>query len=262
MNKPNEITFTLGARVKDREVTPRTIGLSMFNEFNEEVEAFLAGSQRRVPMDDVQLEIKDGSYKLVLALPAILLAAVEPDLKKLSREDVLGEIDPKRAEIVKQWQKRARSVPEFRVEIDSPSADFRPVRITNETEFHAPDEDDWVAVEKYVVGTVVDMGGTTAANVHLINEETGRRIVAGSSEGFLREQKQNFLYRKVQVQIAARENMKTGELKDIELISFVGLGPSYDEAELETAIEKGTRAWAGVPNTAEWMREMRGTADE
>jgi len=262
MGTPNQISFTLRTKVNQREVTPATIGLSLFNQFNSEVEAFLAGGQRRVPLDEVRLEIKDGSYKLLLILPALLAATLEPDLRKLHHEDALGDIDPKRAEVVKQWQKRARASPDYCVAIDSSEKTFKPIEISKKTDYRTPDENDWVAVEKYAVGTVVDMGGTTAANVHLVNDDTGKRLVALSSEDFLREQKENYLYRKVQVHVSAQENVKTGELRDIRLIAFVGKGPSYDEAELEAAIAKGTKAWAKVPDSVAWLNDMRGSDDE
>jgi hypothetical protein len=37
--------------------------------------------------------------------------------------------------------------------------------------------------------------------------------------------------------------------------------PSYDEKEFEDAIEKGTRAWADVPDAVAWVRELRGNDD-
>jgi hypothetical protein len=262
MGTPNQISFTLRAKPNQKEVTLATIGLSLFNQFNSEVEAFLAGSQRRAPLDEVRLEIQDGSYRLLLTLPALLAATLQPDLHKLQREDALGDIDPQRAEVVMQWQKRARTSPDYHVAIDSAEKAFKSIRISKETDYRTPDEDDWVAVEKYVVGTVVDMGGTTAANVHLVNEDTGKRWVAVSTEDFLRDQKENYLYRKVQVHVSARENVKSGELRDIRLISFVGKGPSYDEAELDAAITKGTQAWAKVPDSVAWLNDVRGSDDE
>ncbi len=258
MGTPNQIAFKLRAKVKEAEITPATIGFSLFNQFNTEVEEFVAGSQRRMPLDEVHVEIQDGSYILRLALPVLVAAALERDLGKLQRENSLGEIDPKRAAVVERWQKRARVNPDYIVVIESPEPAFTTIEISKDTDFHTPDEDDWVAVEKYVVGTVVDMGGTTAANVHLLNEDTGKRLVAASSENFLREQKENYLYRKVQIHVAAQENVKSGELREVRLISFVGKGPSYDEAELEAAIAKGTAAWASVPDSVAWLEDVRG----
>ena len=34
--------------------------------------------------------------------------------------------------------------------------------------------------------------------------------------------------------------------------------PSYDEKELEAFIEKDTKAWADVPDSVAWVREIRG----
>jgi hypothetical protein len=262
MGTPNQIVFRLRAKVKQDEITPATIGLSLFNQFNSEVEEFLVGSQRRMPLDEVRLEIQDGSYKLLVTLPVILAAALAPDLHKLQREGSLGEVDPKRASVVERWQKRARDNPDYVVSIESQEPGISPIQISKDTDYHRPDEDDWVGVEKYVVGTVEDMGGITAANVHLRQEDTGKRLVAESSENFLREQKENYLYRKVQIHVSAQENMKTGELRDVHLISFIGKGPSYDDAELEAAIVKGTVAWADVPNTVAWLENIRGGEGE
>jgi hypothetical protein len=262
MGTPNQIAFRLRAKANQAEITPATIGFSLFNQFNTEVEEFLAGGQRRMPLDEVHVEIQDGSYILRLTLPVLLASALEPDLRKLQKEDSLGEVDPKRAAVVERWQKRARNNPDYFVGIESPEPAFTPIQISKDTDYHTPDEDDWVAVEKYVVGTVVDMGGTTAANVHLLYEDTGKRLVAESSENFLREQKENYLYRKVQIHVAAQENVKSGELRDVRLLSFIGKGPSYDEAELEAAIAKGTKAWANVPDSVAWLAKVRGDDDE
>ncbi len=263
MGTPNQIAFRLRAKVKQAEITPATIGFSLFNQFNTEVEEFLAGSQRRMPLDEVRLDIQDGSYKLVVTLPVMHNGCCSPpDLRKLQKEDSLGEIDPKRAAVVKRWQNRARENPDYIVGIDTQEPEISRIQISRDTDYRTPDEDDWVAVEKYIVGTVVDMGGTTAANVHLLLEESGKRLVAASSENYLRDQKENYLYRKVQIHVAAQENAKTGELRDVHLISFIGKGPSYDEAELEAAIAKGTVAWADVPDSVAWLENVRGGEGE
>ena len=111
-------------------------------------------------------------------------------------------------------------------------------------------------MERYVLGRVVDIGGSTEANVHLVLEDTGKRIKATSTEEYLRDQRERTIcITKVQLQIAAHENIQTGELRDVRLLAFVGEGPSYDERELEALIEKGTRAWSDVPDSRSLGRE-------
>jgi hypothetical protein len=128
--------------------------------------------------------------------------------------------------------------------------------------FHTGDQDHWVAVEKYIFGRIVDIGGTTEANVDLVLEGSGQRIKAVSTEYYLRDRKPNCIHHRVQLQIAGQENVKSGELKDVRLLALVGEGPSYDEAELEALIEKGTQAWQNVGDVTAWVREQRGAYDD
>ncbi len=262
MPESHQIAFELKARVGGEEISSQTIGITRFNRFNRDVEHFLSGSKRGLPLDEAHVEIKDGSYRLIVDLPAPIAEAVEPDVARLQSEDSLDRLDAGRASVVRSWQERARREEGYQVNIKSLQGAFAPVRISRETDFHDADQDRWVAVEKYVVGQVVDIGGSTEANVHLVLENTGKRIKAVSTEDYLRSQKVNYLYHKVQIQIAAHENMRTGELRDIHLLAFVGQGPSYDERELEGFVEKGTRVWSDVPDSVAWVREQRGSYDE
>lgn len=262
MTEMRQIAFELKARVAGEEISAQTVGLSLFNRFNREVEHFIAGSRRDVSLDEAHVSIENGSYRLVVMLPALIAATVEPDVERLQSQASLDQLDARRAAVVRNWQERARREEGYQVSIISPRRSFRPVRISRETDYHAADQDRWVAVEKYVVGHVVDIGGSTEANVHLVLEDSGKRIKAASTEEYLRDQRENYLYHKVQLQIAAHENTQTGALRDVRLLAFVGEGPSYDERELKQLVEKGTRAWSDVPDSVAWVREQRGGYDE
>ena len=60
MGTANQIAFTLKAKINEREVTPDTIGLSLFNQFNAQVEDFLTAGQRKASLEDVRFEFKYG----------------------------------------------------------------------------------------------------------------------------------------------------------------------------------------------------------
>lgn len=262
MTNERQITFVLKATAGGEQVSPRTIDLALFNHFNREVEHFLIGSGHQVPADQIRVSVEEGSYRLVTVLPLAAAMLVEPDVQKLANQDGLRDMDPRRATIVQQWQERARRMPEYRVEISTSNAATQPVVISRETDFHTPDQDEWVAVEKYLRGKVVDLGGTTKANVHLVLEDSGRTLIAESSSDYLREQRENYLYRTVQVRIAAEQNTRTNKLRNERLLAFVGQAPSYDELELNAFVDAGTRAWADVPDAVAWVREQRGGRSE
>lgn len=258
MDAIGRLDFTLKGKVEGAEITPSTIGLHLFNRFNHEVEEFITGSERG-QANNIRVTIEEGSYRLVAKIPAALMVPLNRDLRFMERPDSLQHIDQHRANIVRRWQAQARKGDDFMVSIASQDLNLKPVVISRSTDFHAPDQNEWVQMEEYLLGTITDMGGTVKANIHLQLSD-GRTIIATSSEDYLRDQQRNFLYHKAQVRIVAETNIRTKEHRNTRLIAIVGEGPSYDPKEMETLIAKGTTAWADVPNAVSWVREQRGGA--
>lgn len=258
MSGTKRLEFVLKGKRDGVEITPSTIGFNRFNEFNQQVAEFLAGS-KGVPLDEMHPIVEEGSYKLAVILPALLLASVEPDIQALKRQDSLGDIDSKRAEVVKKWQSQAKRSEENSVEIrpvDIP--ELATVKLTHETDYRMGDITPWVQVEKYLVGEVQDMGGATSANLHLRVDGVKGLLKIEASQNYLKKQEKNRVYQRVLVRISAQQHHKTGTLRNLRLISFEDHAPAYDEAALERFTEAGRLAWADVPDAAAWVREQRG----
>lgn len=257
MSETASIEFVLHGKVEGLEISPRTIGLSQFNEFNQQVEVFIGGSQK-LKLDQVHVEIAQSSYVLRALLPAIIVSSLEPDLKLMARQDVLGELDIKRAEVVQQWQARAKSNPDLSYEVRPKGEGLPKVRVSRETDYRVGEIVPWVAVEKYLFGQVVDMGGAQKANVHLKLVRGGRTLLVGASQGYLREQVENRLYHMALLHVRAEQHFRTGDLRNIQLIAFVDYQPAYNEEALDRFTAKGAEAWADVPDAAQWVRQVRG----
>lgn len=252
-----QIEFVMRDQVDGVEITPETIGLSRFNEFNKQVEDFIAGSER-LKLDLVRLSIGEGSYKLTAILTIAVATALKPDLQALQRQDSLGEIDPKRAEIIQKWQARSKSDPDLSYAIQPQGANFKPIKLSVKTDYRVGDTVPWVKVEKFLFGTVVDMGGVNKANVHIRLEDTGQVVLIGTNQEYLKDQEENRLYRKVLVRVEAEQHIRSGQLRKLRLLSFENYEPQYDEAALDRFAKKGRQAWADVPDAAEWVRKLRG----
>ena len=255
------ITFKMEDRINGVEITPETIGFARFNRFNKEVEDFIKGGARDMPLDEVHVAIEKGSYRLNLVLPIALAQLIQPDVQRMESGMNLDGLNPTRQTIVKSWQRQARKQPDFRISIESAENKFRPISILKKTDYHQKSENMWVETEKYLTGLVQDMGGKTSANVHLKVPGHRKLLVLTSSEEYLRDQKENKLYHNVQVRVLAEQNIRTRELRNIRLIEFAGKPPSYNEDELSKVIQKGTQAWADVENITDWVAEQRGTYD-
>lgn len=257
MKTEPQIEFVLQDKVDGVEVTPRTIGLSRFNEFNRQVEVFLAGSQR-LKLDEVHVSIAEGSYKLIAALTVLVAASLKPDLQHLQRQDSLGDIDPKRAEIVKMWQARSKGNSELRYMIRPQGLAAKPIELSIATDYRVGETVPWVKVEKYLFGTVMDMGGVQKANIHIRLEDSGEVVLVSADQEYLKEQQENHLYHKMLVRVEAQQHIRTGQLRNLRLLAFEDYQPGYDEAALDRFAEAGRRAWADVPDGAKWVRKLRG----
>lgn len=251
------LEFVLHGKTGGVEITPRSIGLSQFNEFNQQVESFVAGREHG-KLDEVQVAVDESSYVLRVLLPVALFASVEPDVRLLARQDVLGELDPKRAEVVQKWQARAKANPDLAYEVRPSSASLRPVRIGRETNFRVGEIVPWVAVEKYLFGSIVDMGGAQKVNVHLKLARGGKIVLVGASQGYLQAQVKNRLYHQALLRVRGEQHFRTGDLRNVQLIGFVDYEPQLDESALDRFAARGSKAWADVPDAAGWVRELRG----
>ncbi|MCF7837062.1 MAG: hypothetical protein K9N49_00355 [Candidatus Marinimicrobia bacterium] len=257
MSTVRTIEFVLRGKVGGVELTPRMIGLSQFNEFNQQVEAFIAGSQRG-KQNETHVEVAEGSYKLRVTLAAAAALALQPDLVLMARDDALGELDPKRAEVVSKWQASARRDDGYEYEIRPDLEALPKVMLTKRTDYRIGAASPWVTVEKYLFGVVEDMGGAQKANIHLRLRDTGQTVIVGASQDFLRDQSENRVYRQALLRVKAEQHFKTGQLRNVRLLAFEDYAPSYDENALNAFSYQGTQAWRDIPDAVAWVREQRG----
>lgn len=255
MKPANELRFSLTDRIDGAEIGPARVPLAMLGKFQAEVADFLKGSSRDVDPNQVFIAVEEGS----LTLAASELSAATSlwrDLNLLENGDALDEIDPKRATVVEVWQAAARQFPQRSYSIGK-SVQRSIVRVSAQTNFRRVSEDAWVTVEKYVHGKIVDMGGKSKPNVHL-ELQNGVLITIASGQELLAQEEQNRVYRPALLHITAEENLRTGELRKLTLLSFEQYEPAYDDSEFKRMVERGTRAWADVTYAEDWVEELRG----
>ena len=259
MNAVAEILqFELKSLVDGQEVTPSTIGYTDFLHFTEEVATFIRGSEASSVLDQVHVEIVEGSFAVKTVLLGAIAASVHADYEKFQHGSVLQGMDKHRAAVVSKWQKRAQKDPNYSVVIlPGETSKIHSVKISSETDFKEEDNEVWVQVERYVTGKVYSQGGKNRVNIHLTLQGSNDDMILDTTQEYLRNQNIK-MYDTLQVRIQAKENQETGELKDRKLLEIVGTDAFYDEDELNAFIEKGTKAWADVDDISSWVAEQRG----
>lgn len=252
--KTERLELVLDDVVDGTPVTPSSVPVGLLNQFHEQIARFLRGSHADVQLDSLMASIEQGSYKLVL--PSLtLVSGLASDLALLSSGSI-DDMDPKRAEIIEEWQKSALRIPTRRYALLTDS--IKPVHIHSGSRFERQDTAVWATVEKYIHGHVVDLGGKTP-NLHLQLADGTMLKVSTRQEQVLKEEK-NLVYRQTMLHLRAEENVATGKLRNVHLLDFVDYAPKFDPDAFDAMVAKGRKAWADVPNAIQWVEEQRGAA--
>jgi hypothetical protein len=257
MNPINQLRFAVSDRIDDIDVSPSHVSLALLGEFQKDVSDFLRGSNRDVDPSKVLVSIENGSLSMVASELLLAASMLWTDLEHLKVKDSLSLIDPKRAKIVEHWQSEAQKNPHRRYLVADQTSQVSFFSVDSTSDFHKM-EDLWVHVEKYLYGNVVDIGGSTSANVHLKLENEATVLTIAATKNLLKQGEQNRLYRPALLHITAEENLITGDLRNYKLVKFEDYQPGYDEDEFKLMVKRGTKAWADVADATEWLETLRG----
>lgn len=259
------IDFVMKGKIDGAEITPATINFTRFNEFNQQVEDFIAGgdhgSGRKLLLDTVFVQVLPGSYCLRVGMSIALLYNMESELGKLTRDGGLSRLDEKRAKIVEKWQSKAKSHDDLKFEIRIARSDgtekVPAIHIGPDSNFQRIASNEWVSMETYLLGEIYDIGGENP-NVHIRLSESSETHIVQTDKDTLRRLEKNLLYQRGLLHVTGEQDRQTGRLQKLRLLEFVNYNPNYDQEALDRFISDGRTAWADVPDASAWVRELRG----
>lgn len=254
MTEPHELYLSVEDAPDGQPVSLASIPLGLLTKFNEQAASFLKGSHKDFDVARLRVGIENGSYRLVLAAVAAVPGLVS-DLAMLSSGN-LDDIDPKRAEVVEEWQSAAYKNPGRRYLLADEAQVM--VAVHAGSAFQRQVDGVWLAVEKYLHGQVSDLGGTQS-NLHLRLADGRLQKIATSVDQVLKLE-QNLVYRTALLRVRAEEELSTGKLRNVRLLDFVDYRPQFDAEAFAAMTEKGRRAWADVPDATQWVEDLRGAA--
>ncbi len=224
------ITLAMVVDSAGYDASPARVRLSVLADFTRDVSEFLAGDGREVDVDELDVAIQSGSVAIettpILSAPALIR-----DLRSMLSTPLLDGLDAKRRKVVERWQKAARKVGGARYRIAAPFLD-RPVLVTAQSDYRSDDADQWVRVERYVRGEIMDLGGATRPNAH-VKLPDGRTLTVAAPRELLAAEERNRLYKPAMLRIRAQYNVLTQELRNAELIEFVEFAPRFDAEAFE-----------------------------
>jgi hypothetical protein len=259
MSESETVEFVLDGTIAGRPVSAATgVPFTRFLEFNDDVQRYVQGSDEKAVLRDLTVQIQEGSYLLRVLIPAGLLSSLVTDTGKLTGAADLAEIDPNRAKVVLRWQERTKAEPTLTYTVRSPRGAFAPVVISRDSNLRREERVQWVAVERYLVGEITDWGGAQTSNVHLRPRNSRDTLIVDATADQIRAQRDNLVYHKAIVHVFAKQNPKTGELKDYKLIELRAYQPEVPDDRLQELFDRGAKAWAEVADGGAWVDKLRG----
>jgi hypothetical protein len=253
------IEFSLDDTIGGQPLTPENVDLPTLRGFIEEVEKLVKGDVPGASLAESRVRIETGSVRLVVLAGQMLVSNLNADMVRLETSGDLDLIQPKRAEVIELWQRRAQRQPtrSYRVR-DASNAGAKPLTVKSISHYQHAGENAWVLVEKYLAGKVVDLGGKQDPNVHLVLTDTGKSIRVSATEQQLAAETENQLYKEVTLRVQAEQHLKTRDLRNVRLLEFLHRTDEVDEAALSRLWSRGSEAWRGIPSATAWVESMRG----
>ncbi|MDR1145076.1 MAG: hypothetical protein LBK71_02955 [Verrucomicrobiales bacterium] len=251
------LAFSLDDTVKGTPLTPATVDIPTFFKFLEEVQKLLKGQGDENVLVDSRFQLEAGSVKIVAFVTASLALSVTNDIERLRTTGDLDTIDPVRAKVVEIWQNKVKRTlnRSYAFAADTPKASFR---ITQNSTLQHKAANYWVSVEKYLSGKIVDLGGKTFPNIHLVSDSTDDTLTIGATEAQLAGEKENQIYKEVTLHVQAEQHLGTKQLRNIQLLAFVPQAATVTPDTLEKLWQKGREAWRDIGSASAWVDSLRG----
>lgn len=257
MAQPAPVEFAVKGTVEGVEITPARVPFGLMRKFHEEVERLVLGSNAGSLADSV-VEVRTGSYALVVPIPESVRESFERDITAATDPNAIAIPDPTRLAVLQTWQKRAafdRGLSYF-VRPQGDLARIPELRIDAETKLQRAAEDRWVPVELLLLGEVREAGGEKA-NIHVRLRDQPQPVIVAVSPEQLKAEPYPLFHEKL-LRVGAERNLRTKTLRKLRLLEFVPYKPEFDETAFARMTAAGERAWADVPDAASWVREQRG----
>jgi hypothetical protein len=256
MSQPETVEFALSGTANGVEIFPAHVPFGLMRKFHEEVERLVLGSNQG-SLADTLVEIRKGSYALVVPIPDNVRDGFAQDMSVATDPDSSTHPDPTRLSVLQSWQKRAafdRGIV-YHIRPQSPQPRLRALKIDGATVLRRASDDRWVAVELLLVGEVREAGGEKT-NIHVRLHDQPKSIIVAVTPDQLKAEAYP-LFREKLLRVAAERNLRTKVLRRLRLIEFVPYKPEFDAAAFARMTAAGKKAWADVPDAAQWVREQR-----
>lgn len=246
------ITIHLQGKFGNEPLTPGNYDISQLQELLGLMEGLVRPDQKKIE-NPVTLTIENGSVKNVFNTSREIAAKFAVILSMLTSSTSLNQFENSTAKGIEGLQRYAIKN-NFDIDL-STSESTASFRITPQTTLQM-DNDLWADAELYLYGKIVDAGGKKKSNIH-IETDDGTFVVQTDRE-YLKNIKENPIYKTYAIRVLAKQNVITGEIDTsfMKLIDTVDYQSSFDKDYLESKIRDAVPVWKGV-DADDFLHQLR-----
>lgn len=260
MEQTGYISIIITGKTTEGNLHPKDIDIAETKEMLTDVETLLFPSKaEKDERPKVAYEVKEGSVKNMFYIPlgkVIMFSALMTEVGNQGSVDLL---DPKAAVIIDKWQRKSYETGR-QYEIHSSISENKSlITINHETQFISP-QSDWVHTSLYLYGKIFEEGGLSKINLHILTDRYGKLPVKATEEQLTAGD--NKLFKIYGLWVKGKQNITTGQLKDLVLIEYLKYQPEYEELALQKLIRKASASWKTIKDKDEWLADIRGGVSE
>ena len=209
----------------------------------------------------VSISLEEGSAVLRFGVDSATAIQSQAILGRLNTDHDLGLLNSKQIDAIEALQKFVKDE-NFVIHFGLSDKLNEGLRLDRETEWIAK-EDIWVNEELYVTGEIVDVGGKTKSNIHIVTDSFGTLTVEADKD-VLTEDSKNRLYKKQKLRIQIKRNLNTGEFRkgSAMLIEFIDFDQDNESPEeyLDRLIAEAKPHMDKIEDPENWLKNIRGYA--
>jgi DNA-binding transcriptional MerR regulator len=255
MEEKGFIKIKIDGNIGQRRFSREDVDIAEIREMLSDVETFLYPNRNdKTSRPHISYRIEEGSAIHQFNLPLTFVLFFNSLTSEIANRKSIEFLEPKRAEIIEKWQKMAKER-SLELTLSNSSNTTQSLTINRETNYYLA-VTEWVETELYLYGEIFDEGGKSTPNIHIETKEYGIQKIESTKEQLASDD--NKLYKVYGVRVWGKQNIITGAIKDLKFIEFINYNPKYDSQELDILIAKASKNWAVVPNTDEWLKQIRG----
>lgn len=260
MEQTGHISVIIKGKTINGNLNPKDFDIAETRELLTDIETLLFPTKtEKDGRPKVAYEVKEGSVRNIFYLPlakAIMFSAL---ISEVGNRGSVELLDPKAIVVIDKWQRKSYNSGREYIITSSLSEDKSLITINSTTQFIAT-QSDWVNTNLYLYGKIYEEGGLSRINLHILSYRFGKLTVSASEEQLIEGDQK--LFKVYGLWVKAKQNLSTGELKDLELIDYLKYHPEYDDIVLQKLIKKATTNWENIHDKDQWLTEVRGGMNE